>query len=727
MANTSSHEKVLISDLPVEVLKNTFSYLDPASYFYVAQVCHVCRSVALDKNNLIDHIMDTGLDEILSPLHPNSQIRQHLGLATTPDEATQSKILMSRSWMRQLYATKARDCIVGKILTKVMSSSCLFNRYLTLLRLKLKLFKLSPTYLLYINSSPTNLQTGNTLVFHCSALSPDGTKMITCYGSTDSSCETNTPLKDHEFVMNIFSLTSQLENNSLSNKQRLEYSLRVAKSDRLAQVIAMSTDNKFIAVTYKYGYVEVYKLPGFSVNSSSSQYTYIKPIFEKQYPSSISYLGISQNGEVLFIRSKRLGGLLLVNLRTKVEMDIPHYRLDLNMSLQLNDRILSISGWKESIIFGSAHETQNSITSPSSPDSNAQQKDNSYILSPPSSHEDNFNYISGDDDEEDSCCNRKTKRRRLADISDRPKFNVDSPPDSLWDYYSNLITSNTSSYVPAENVMALSVNDMYLGFVREDQFKAKLVLFKLVDEPMDTNSAYEEYLGMAATQHLIMENQQSGNENATSDNENRDDEDENNTQLESENTTHGLNNEDYNNEEDEEGNDYVANEEGNDYDEDDEDDGGDDDDDDDEEGQMKRTMMICTFNGIVYCLSNSTRLFAILTTDTLFIYHFNLDVMEETLKCPQSPCPYVPFSVPRSYLIKNLEEIKSKRKMGLMDDQDQFALILQPDPIPNSELFMHFIGDSKLIILHEEQALICELAQLHNNTGPLVFEELILH
>lgn len=78
-------------------------------------------------------------------------------------------------------------------------------------------------------------------------------------------------------------------------------------------------------------------------------------LFSRQYPSNINYLAISACGEVLFLRSQRLGGLIIVNIEEAIEIDIPHYRLDLTMSLQYHDKVLMLFGWNESIILEKQH------------------------------------------------------------------------------------------------------------------------------------------------------------------------------------------------------------------------------------------------------------------------------------------------------------------------------------------------------------------------------------
>lgn len=106
--------------------------------------------------------------------------------------------------------------------------------------------------------------------------------------------------------------------------------------------------------------------------------------------------------------------MLVVNVETREEIDIPHYRLDLKMSLQYNDKVLALSGWNETVIFGKA--------TPPSP-------------TPPG-------------------------------------------PGALWEYFSLLVQNNISSYVPVERAMALEVQNAYLGFEgnENDGFMVKITL-----------------------------------------------------------------------------------------------------------------------------------------------------------------------------------------------------------------------------------------------------------
>ncbi|ODQ78711.1 hypothetical protein BABINDRAFT_8955 [Babjeviella inositovora NRRL Y-12698] len=105
----------------------------------------------------------------------------------------------------------------------------------------------------------------------------------------------------------------------------------------------MSSDNKHLAVAF-YGLVHVYRLNYTTMGASPI-------IFSRQYPSEIKYLGLSAHAEILFIQSMRIGGLLMINLETKEEVDFPHYRLDLTMNLQ-NDFNLTISGFNETYVYG---------------------------------------------------------------------------------------------------------------------------------------------------------------------------------------------------------------------------------------------------------------------------------------------------------------------------------------------------------------------------------------
>lgn len=360
------------------------------------------------------------LDRYLDSLHePSTE-------ASTPTNTTAPKSNSGR-------ATPLRHSTISKIYElsnqNLDSADALQPRhdkrlvlfYQKLLQLKLVSITLQPLFRIVASSQsffPNHvLGEGNTAryVDECVALSPDGSLLL---------CVKRDQLNNH------FLWTICLDDSS-QNKDFIPYlkSVHSWTNDRAVRAVVLSRDLNYLAISYHVGYVEVHDLgiaqfsfvsaplKNYPVNlngtSSFAQSTLC--VFHSQYPSSISYLALSANCEVLFLRSQRLGGLIVVNLQTGDVIDIPHYRLDLTMSLQFNDKVLLLSGWNETIIFGKA--------TPSSPD----------VL---------------------------------------PK------PGTLWEYFHSLIQNNISSYVPVEKAIALEKPNAYLGFdcSQTGGFNLKIIL-----------------------------------------------------------------------------------------------------------------------------------------------------------------------------------------------------------------------------------------------------------
>lgn len=279
--------------------------------------------------------------------------------------------------------------------------------YQKLLQLKLVNLSLQPLFrivasseLFFPNYPMGEVKTAQ-FIHECVTLSPDGSLLLS--------------VKRNQKNDHFLCITSL--NNSTNSSSFIPYlkSVYTWKNERGVRDVVLSRDLHYLGVSYHVGYVEVHDL-GLSESSTfrsepvnhqvtlNGSLEYARStlcLFHSQYPSSISYLALSANCEVLFLRSQRLGGLIIVNLMTGDVIDIPHYRLDLSMSLQFNDKVLLLSGWNETIIYGRA--------TPASP---------------------NFT----------------------------PK------PGSLWEYYTSMIQAHISSYVPIEKAIALEKQNAYLGF-----------------------------------------------------------------------------------------------------------------------------------------------------------------------------------------------------------------------------------------------------------------------
>jgi hypothetical protein len=209
--------------------------------------------------------------------------------------------------------------------------------------------------------------------------SPDGTRLIVVSSNEGKVQET--------IIYDIANDPPRLESRVLRTIDR-----------GLPDKVAFSTDNRYVAYAHNPGYVEVHKYHD-EKNESVR-------IFSRQYPSKIISVAVSADGEVLFMRFSRLGGLMLVNLDTKEEMDVGHYRLDLDMRVHANDEVLTVpSGLGETVVFGKA------------------------AFSP----------------------DRSTCR-----------------PRKLWDYFKHLMSQEMSTYVPLKEATPLATDSCFFGFVGGD-------------------------------------------------------------------------------------------------------------------------------------------------------------------------------------------------------------------------------------------------------------------
>lgn len=73
-------------------------------------------------------------------------------------------------------------------------------------------------------------------------------------------------------------------------------------------------------------------------------------IFSQERPSVIHSLSLSYNAELLVFGRERLGGLTIVNPQTGEEIDLPHYRIGLTVSLEEDDRALYVTHNGETIV-----------------------------------------------------------------------------------------------------------------------------------------------------------------------------------------------------------------------------------------------------------------------------------------------------------------------------------------------------------------------------------------
>lgn len=439
---------VHINDLPIEVLRTIFLFLEPQAFLKASHTCSYWRQLAHWDYILLHHIQlyfvseETNLPILRLLVHlcslnlkadgeKSSTIQQFRDTSqessanetlaiTTPTPGSASPIqkfdalstqkLPGISKTFQPLLPKLENGELNESVTKLPHDHVSLLFYHKLLRLMLVNLTLQPLYRIVASSQsffpnyPSEYDS-KSLPFYdeCNSLSPDGLLLL--------SVKRN-PSNDHFLYITVLDESSKSPN--FVPYLRSVYSWR---NDRGVRDVVLSRDLNYLGVSYHVGYVEVHDL-GTSISSSfKSQSLESHPVnlngtssfaqstlclFNRQYPSSISYLALSAHCEVLFLRSQRLGGLIIVNLETGEEIDIPHYRLDLSMSLQYNDKVLLLSGWNETIIFGKA--------TPVHPDA------------------------------------------------------LPISPGSLWSYFSSLIQNHISSYVPVEKAIALEKQNAYLGF-----------------------------------------------------------------------------------------------------------------------------------------------------------------------------------------------------------------------------------------------------------------------
>lgn len=446
-----------INDLPVEVLRHIFLHLDPKSFLAVCHTSQYWRKLALWRYTLFWHIdcylcdsedrpafykfynyVKNNFERPLEPCETSALCTDNADSSSA--SSTYTKYIESYSATPTAHPILDVDLVHDDVLIKF---------YQKLLKTQLLGRNLVPLYTLrllphFFSNKPHEVgveegaavSAGNSQVTEYVYHSLDGSFLLIIRRGIDN----------YHFLYGY--QLAELPNDSHEGRfiPHLRY-YYCWNNDREVSQVVLSTDNRYLGVSYNVGYMEVHdlflsdkspqqpvlnkKFPLSSVtNTSESPGEPVYPtetaiLFARQYPSSINYLAISANGEVLFIRSQRLGGLIVVNIQTGNEIDIPHYRLDLSMSLQFDDKVLMLSGWNETIIFGKATHAE---VEPSEAKSNTSD-----------------------------------------DIQ---------PKGNLWDYFVYHIQNNISSYVPVERAIALQKINAYLGFdcSRQGGLTVKVVL-----------------------------------------------------------------------------------------------------------------------------------------------------------------------------------------------------------------------------------------------------------
>ncbi|KAK9453745.1 hypothetical protein V1511DRAFT_504384 [Dipodascopsis uninucleata] len=310
-----------ISDLPNETLLLIFSFLESHSFLNVSQVCSrwrkLCKIDDVLFKHMKQHICET--QEELDLLAPENFLPEDLKHKIT-----------KHTYMEYLYRYLLRRKFVG--------------------------LELVPRY--HVNCQG---QIRKHPHFECSTHSADGTRYIALFRNCDT---LPVPLR----TIHIYDL-------SRLPPIRTHTFIFTSDTHRKATKVVIANDLSCLAIAFKTGYVQIYKLdldgsdqqklkPTRSLVRSEVCSTYItsnygryrrepstcEKIYERQSPSSIKSLDVSSGAELLVIGCKRLGGLQIVNLKSGEELDLPHYRLDLTVRLEDHDRALLLCGWNETIV-----------------------------------------------------------------------------------------------------------------------------------------------------------------------------------------------------------------------------------------------------------------------------------------------------------------------------------------------------------------------------------------
>ncbi|KAK9247456.1 hypothetical protein V1506DRAFT_531973 [Lipomyces tetrasporus] len=317
---------ITIHEFPDETIVGVFSWLGSHCFLNVSQVCSRWRVLTR-----VDHILAKHIRNHLCETHREREyldVIQHGSTRVSSDSAPlPPKPAPRESWIYFLY--------------------------LYMLRRKLVAMELYPKYRIYCND-----MTRTHPHFECSTFSADGSLYIAVYRDRRT---LPTPLR----IIRVYNVAENLPTLSHSF-------VFTADTDRAASDVVVSRDVKSLAIAFNIGYVEVYKLrlagyksefseqPSNQSPSSASQEdmasSICEKIYSKQFPSSIHSLAVSSGAEMLVLGCRRLGGLAIINLTSGAELDVPHYRLDLEIGLQARDEALCLRGWNETIVMRSFYE-----------------------------------------------------------------------------------------------------------------------------------------------------------------------------------------------------------------------------------------------------------------------------------------------------------------------------------------------------------------------------------
>jgi hypothetical protein len=305
--------------LPPEIIGKIIGLLDPVSFLYIGQTCKLLRVFSRNDTVLTDHLqtlMNWRGNDDETPEDDGEQTQ------TQSEDNDDSEQLTTTS------PTKTVTPAPPTTYTIDLSSTPLYSTYLNLLRQKWVARQM--TLKIHLRLSPDCRDT-----FASSWSSPDGSLLCVSLG---------------KYIF-VYSIGSEKFCNNIPPLYLFGW-----KTEEEIPLVTFSTDNEYMAVVFGFGRVRLYcmeellsKYRGGIINLAN-----VPAKYSKQFPSRIEYLAVSQKAFIMWVRARRLGGLTIINVETTNEIDVPHFRLDLRMSAQARDQVMTLIGNQEALIFGQA-------------------------------------------------------------------------------------------------------------------------------------------------------------------------------------------------------------------------------------------------------------------------------------------------------------------------------------------------------------------------------------
>lgn len=236
-----------------------------------------------------------------------------------------------------------------------------------------------------------------------------------------------------QYTVCVYSLDTQLPRNNLLNyhSNPIRYFLNTNKRLNYATI---SQNQRYLVLVFS-GLIQVYSLPK-TKDLLPVDLNSIEPLFSKQQPSVVKFLSIDDNAHVLFLKSLRLGGLSMINLITGEELEFPHFRLDLGMNSYVNNHIIMLSGYQETIVYGLPQKPNFSSTTVIKPAFPTSIQDDDYL-------------------------NRIKKLKLLQD---------EVP---IWNYFENHINASLEVIVPLNSIFPTDAPDCFVSLIKGYSFKGK--------------------------------------------------------------------------------------------------------------------------------------------------------------------------------------------------------------------------------------------------------------